>query len=154
MILEKHHRRRHNTLTDYPMRPIMQQWGTFTTTCKCVLDATCLNNFAAYDYSDFFPTCCTSGQAKCLSAGRYRVQLKTPHSPYGNICMINTACVHTVHSPCNQCLLWLIQPLAGGTISISFLRSVLVPSSALSFLTVHDHLSFWLSKLLNLLRCY
>lgn len=31
---------------------------------------------------------------------------------------------------------------------------VLVLSSALSFLTLYGHLSFWLSKLLNLLCCY
>lgn len=30
------------------------------------------------------------------------VQLKAPHTPYGNLCMINTACVYTVHSLCNQ----------------------------------------------------
>lgn len=33
------------------------------------------------------------------------LSLQTPYFPYGTVCMINTACVYTEHSPCNQCVL-------------------------------------------------
>lgn len=115
----------------YPICSIVQQGRTFTGICRCILDDTSaakLTWLFRVSYILHLWSC------KVLIIRKIQEEFswKRHILPMGIYAwLIPPVCIQYIH--CVTSLPWLTQPLANGTISILFLRSVLVPSSALSF---------------------
>lgn len=75
----------------------MQQYNTLQVFEKTILDTNC----TAYTIIQSSLHVAPLAKKSVYQQGDVELELKNPYTPYGNVCMINTAAVYTAHSPCN-----------------------------------------------------